>query len=324
MSKGGGTTKSTSTVTQSNLPEYARPYFERLMDRGEAVSNTPYSAYSGERIAGFGGDMNDYFGGIRGLDPNLSAATATTQQATQAGMGASYDPTSFSVDQWGSSVADQYMNPYMEQVFDVARTRADQQFAQDQIARTSRQQRAGAFGGSRATVENILAQQAHDLNMQELEARSLTDAYDKAYSMFGQDRSAQFGADQASEQSGQFAAQFGQEAAKFGLEGAKQLAGMEELGFNLDSQQLGMLKEAGLLQQAQDQMGLDMGYQDFINQRDYENQQLNFFGGLLRGVPVSAQSNVVQYSPTPSAFSQLAGLGMGVYGLNQMNSTGSS
>ena len=46
MSKGGGgggpqTTE--STVTQTNLPEYAEPYFTRLMQRSEAESLQPYS-----------------------------------------------------------------------------------------------------------------------------------------------------------------------------------------------------------------------------------------------------------------------------------------
>ena len=54
MSKGGGgggpqTTE--STVTQTNLPEYAEPYFTRLMQRSEAESLQPYRPYTGQRLA---------------------------------------------------------------------------------------------------------------------------------------------------------------------------------------------------------------------------------------------------------------------------------
>ena len=54
-SGGGGVapTPTKSTVTQTNLPENAEPYYKSLMDRGEAESETPYQAYGGPRIAGF-------------------------------------------------------------------------------------------------------------------------------------------------------------------------------------------------------------------------------------------------------------------------------
>ena len=53
MSKGGGGGPQTteSTVTQTNLPEYAEPYFTRLMQRSEAESLQPYRPYTGQRLA---------------------------------------------------------------------------------------------------------------------------------------------------------------------------------------------------------------------------------------------------------------------------------
>jgi hypothetical protein len=50
---GGGGGPSQQTVTQTNLPEYARPYFENLLERGQAESYREYTPYGGERIAGF-------------------------------------------------------------------------------------------------------------------------------------------------------------------------------------------------------------------------------------------------------------------------------
>ena len=40
---GGGSSQqpTQSTTYTSNLPEYARPYFERMMGRAEAESNQP-------------------------------------------------------------------------------------------------------------------------------------------------------------------------------------------------------------------------------------------------------------------------------------------
>ena len=46
-------TKQEVTTTQSNLPEYAKPYFMDIMTRAQAESNRDYEKYGGERIAKF-------------------------------------------------------------------------------------------------------------------------------------------------------------------------------------------------------------------------------------------------------------------------------
>jgi hypothetical protein len=52
--KGGGGGQPTSqTVTQTNLPEYAKPYFENLLNRTQAQSYQQYQPYGAPRIAGF-------------------------------------------------------------------------------------------------------------------------------------------------------------------------------------------------------------------------------------------------------------------------------
>lgn len=57
MGKGGGSKSAPAptqqTVTQTNLPEYAKPYFENIMERAQAESYRPYTPYESERIAGF-------------------------------------------------------------------------------------------------------------------------------------------------------------------------------------------------------------------------------------------------------------------------------
>ena len=54
MSKGGGGGGvQESTVTQTNLPEYARPYFEDMLKRSVYESTRPYEAFPGQRIADF-------------------------------------------------------------------------------------------------------------------------------------------------------------------------------------------------------------------------------------------------------------------------------
>ena len=55
--KGGGSSGPTeTTVTQTDLPEYVRPYFERLLQRSEADSIQGYQPYGGQRLAYFSPD----------------------------------------------------------------------------------------------------------------------------------------------------------------------------------------------------------------------------------------------------------------------------
>jgi hypothetical protein len=76
--------------------------------------------------------------------------------------------------------------------------------------------------------------------------------------------------------------------------------------------------QAGSVQQAQQQQGLDVGYQDFLKQQNFPYQQLAFQSDMLRGLPLSQASNTI-YTAPPSAASQFGGLGMtglGIYGMS--------
>ena len=53
---GGQAAPTDQTVTQTNLPAYAQPYFERLMRRAEAESLQPTETYGGQRLAYFSPD----------------------------------------------------------------------------------------------------------------------------------------------------------------------------------------------------------------------------------------------------------------------------
>jgi hypothetical protein len=69
-------------------------------------------------------------------------------------------------------------------------------------------------------------------------------------------------------------------------------------------------------QQQQVQNILGQQYQDFLAQKQYPYQQLEFMSGLMRGTPMGTVSSM--YQSPGSALGQVAGLGMGAYGLSQM------
>ena len=71
---------------------------------------------------------------------------------------------------------------------------------------------------------------------------------------------------------------------------------------------------AGEAQRKLDQMALDLAFADYVEQREFPAQQLNFAMGALKGVPYETTqyslSQGQQYVQTPSIYGQtLGGLG---------------
>ena len=57
MGKGASAPTETTNSNSDNLPEYVRPYFERLLGRTEAESKREYEPYGGQRIADTSQDL---------------------------------------------------------------------------------------------------------------------------------------------------------------------------------------------------------------------------------------------------------------------------
>lgn len=304
--KGGGSQPTTSTVNQSNLPAYARPYFERLMERAEKASNREYEKYPGQRVAEASGDTNAAYDAARNLHntylPSFNQASqAYTGALDQAGRAVSgYDPN---VQMWNETNRQNYMNPYISDVIGQAQQAAQQNFLESQAGRAGSAVKSGAFGGSRAALADEAARRNYDSQFQSLTADLLNKGYSNAQAQFIADRSARDSANQ-------FAANLGLQGAQFGLEAGQRMQGLGESAFGLAGKQAGMLDTFGQQQQAQQQRQLDQEYENFANQRDYERQNVNFLTGALRGVPVSPQSNSITYQAAGSPLSQIGGLGI--------------
>jgi hypothetical protein len=89
---GGGSAPapSSQTVTQTSIPEYARPYVERMLGKSEALTDidqNPYQNYGGERIAGFNQNQQNAFANVMNQTP-ASQLGGATNLAERAGLGA--------------------------------------------------------------------------------------------------------------------------------------------------------------------------------------------------------------------------------------------
>jgi len=68
------------------------------------------------------------------------------------------------------------------------------------------------------------------------------------------------------------------------------------------------------------QQDLTNKYQDYLNSQNYPYKQMGFMSDMIRGLPLAQQSTQSMYpqAPPPSTMGQIAGLGMGAYGMSQL------
>jgi hypothetical protein len=319
--KGGGggsspppAAPSSQTVTNTSIPEYARPYVETLLGQSEAltdINQNPYKKYGDQRIADFSPLQQQAFKDVENqtvasqLAPATNLATASGLgsidiSGRMAGVGQDYarqatDP--------GSVQA--YMSPYIQSALQPQLLEMNRQY--DATANRMRGQAAGAgaFGGSRAAIQQAENQRNKNMGMNAAIGQGYQDAFKAAQ------QAQQFGANLGLQ---------GYQGALSGLAQANTAAGtLGQLGqteFGQEQAILGEKQKVGAIQQGQAQQGLDLSYQDFIKQKNYPYQQLAFMSDMLRGLPLSQQSQSI-YSAPPSVGSQLGGLGMtalGIYG----------
>ena len=297
MSKGGGgggPQETTSTVTQTNLPEYAQPYFERLLTRTEQESTTPYTTYGGQRFAEFDPYQELAFTGAAGM-----AAAGTPWQMQQASDITSkvgyQDPTA----QMTAEDVTSYMNPYQQSVIDIEKREAQRQADRTRSNLGLQAASSGGLGGYREGIEQAeLNRNAAQLQA-DIQARGSQRGYDMARQGWESDRLAR--AQQMQQRLG----------------AAQQLGGLGLSGQQAEIQRLQQLGQAGAARQAQQQGIYDLGYQQFQDQLAYPRQQLGFYSQILRGLPVQPGTQVSQYLPRPSTAQNILGLGLGGLGLYQ-------
>lgn len=300
----GSSAPTSSNVTQTNLPEYVRPQFERLLSRAESQSITPYQPFQGQRIAQPGTDINMAYdmtrnvatSGVPGLPQATGAVAGNIGQGQQIAQGA--DPYQFDPTQTftGENVS-QYMSPYMQQVLDVQKDQARRQFAEQGAGRAAEAVQAGAFGGSRQGVQEAIAERELLNRMADIQATGQQRAFESAQDAFGADRSAMFAREQA--QAGEDQTARAQQLQALGFVGdqAQQLVGMGETARAADIQGSQLLETVGRAEMGQEQQGLDIAYQDYLRQQAYPEQQLQQFSSILRGVPVQPGAITTGYAP---------------------------
>ena len=340
------------TLTGTDIPAWVSQGGRTLFEQAAELPSSDFPEYTGPRIATYGGKKltPEEQEGFRLLsqgsdvyDPYVKAAYDATQQ-----LGGGFDATSredligdayqgATREQLVGEAGPQFTMEQAQPFLDIYQAAADPAVAEAerQLQQQLIQQRARAgssFGGSRQFLGELettdrTARAAGDIRA-EAAARGLDFAaqrFEADRAQAERDRQARFAAEDTmrSQYDADREARFGAEAAARSafetseasrLRAAEQLQTFAPLVQGLQEQAASGLLSAGEARRKLDQMALDLAFSDYVEQREYPFQMLNFAMGALKGVPYETTqyslSQGQQYVQTPSIYGQtLGGLG---------------
>lgn len=227
---GGGGGAQEVTTTTTNLPEYAQPYYEHLLQRGVYESARPYEAFPGQRLAQFSPYESQAMRGISNLGTPGQFGTATQLaetvgfQPTNLGQGIAsqfqpgaisptyragtfqtgYTPGTFSPGYMAGQVGpgfeagtvlapgtiQSYMSPYQQAVVDVEKRELQRQSQMMAPQIQAQATGAGGLGGTRNTLLQAERERNLSQQMADVQTRGSQAAYDRALQTFEADRAA--------------------------------------------------------------------------------------------------------------------------------------
>jgi hypothetical protein len=338
---GGGGQPTQSSVYQTNIPEYARPYVEQMLGTAQQQIFNYAKDADGNMVptdmkgyTPFNQDPSKYFAATSPMQeqayrgaanmtaaPQLAGATGMAAEAGLRGLDTRYNTGQFGANTFDQGAAQQYMNPYMQSVVDMQQQDAQRQADVATTGRNAQAVGAGAFGGSRQAITD--AEAARNLAMQKgaIQSQGLNTAYTNAQQQFNTDQSRQQQAQQMAEQSRQYGAGLGLQGLQTALQGAGTLGQLGQTQYGQQVGNINMQNQMGAQQQQQQQAIINQQIQNDAMAKQYPMMQLGNMSNLLRGLPMQSTS-VQNYQAQPNSMTQLGGLGLTAAGIAGMTGIG--
>lgn len=303
------------TYSANEVPSWVSSAGRSLFEKAAEIAASDYPTYSGDRIATYGDDNSKLTDQEReGMEilgtlddtfkPYLDDYTAVADT-----LGQGYDAATreeLMGDPFSMDTAQPFMDIYQDAMNPAVREIEEQTIRAQNEARSRAARGGGAFGSRLGIMEGTAAgegaQAAGDLR-----AKAGREGLDFAAGRFDTERANRFSAENALR-----SAYETEEAAKAGQMDAYATAGT--LAADLQAQTAQGLITSGEATRLLDQRALDLAYADYLDQRDYPQEQLNFALGALSQTPYSTVSRGyqtgTQMSADPSVYGQtLSGLG---------------
>jgi len=274
----------TSTSYNTNVPEYARPYVENMLQstqkqiyNDDMTSFRPYTPYST--------DVNNYFADFSPTQKYAQSETANMQTPGEfglAGAGSLLAGSQYSQNVTNPATMAAYMNPYQQGVTDVAKNAAVREAQMAENVNKLSSARQGTYGGARQTLGSIERERNLLSNLSNIQSQGSNQAYNQAL------QSQQFGAN-------------------LGLQGYGQAAQIGSQRQAADLARLQAQQTVGAQQQTMEQNKINQGISNYATAQQYPFMQLGIMNSMLRGLPLQ-QTTTATYQQQPSTTQQLAGL----------------
>ena len=307
-----------NVLTGTQIPEWVSAAGRQLYEQAGEMASSAFPLYSGARIASYDGSKltpeelaaNRLLSqGTSTFQPYIDRASAMSSQlgrgfdqaSRQDLMGADYSGMSRGdlLGQYtGASRQDLIGDPSQQFTIDQAQPFLDiYQQSQDAAVDEVQRQTELANMRNRATAQQFGQDRAATLEQAERDRQARFGAENLMRGQFEQDRQARFGAEDVmrSQFDQDRAARFGAEDARRAgfetqeasrLRAAENLQGYAPLVQGLTEQAASGMLTAGQARRQLDQMALDLAYSDYVEQREYPFQMINFALGALQGVPL--------------------------------------
>ena len=276
----------TTSISTTEIPKYIAEPTADIIGEAMDVAREGYIPYGGARLAGLTQAEQDAMAQAQGMK-GISAlrGTAAYDAAQAAGAPALGGMTP-------------YMTDYMKQVADVSAQKMRDQSAIEQQSIAAKAAGAGGLDASRFAILEAERQKNLTTGIGDLYTKAQAAAYQTALKASQQDQAQGL-------RSGMAMGSLGTQA---------QMAEQADI-----AQQMGM----GGLERGLGQTALDIGYTDFLGERDYPKEQLGFVSNIIRGAPFGQKTTSVGQIPQaqPAPWGQQL-FGMGMQGLSAMGGLG--
>jgi hypothetical protein len=242
--------------------------------------------------------------GIGAYQPYMNMANTATNNALGQMYGAT-NVASGAMQGYNPAMAEQFMNPYQQQVIDQAMRNINRQ---GDMARQNLQGQAiksGAFGGSREGVQRAELERG----LSETRNNTILSALQQGYGSAQQQAQQAFEQQQARQlQGAQLTGELGKGIGALGAQYGNLGSAQQQLGQSDTTFQYGL----GQAEQKQNQAELDALRASNMQTAMQPYQHLGFLSDIYKGAPSSQMSVSTMSQPAPSPFQQLSGLALGV------------
>jgi len=176
----------TGGTNSQGLASWAAPYVTDMLGKTKAAAGEGYQTYGGPLTAGPSDIQNQLFNGVGSLTfpGNLGKSFSSS---------GAYQPPTYGVDGTmssgspagtDSSIANQYMNPYLMSVLNPQLEELRRQSQITQMGNNAKLVGAGAFGGSRQAIMDAETQRNLMQEQNKTVGQGYANAYDKAMGQF--------------------------------------------------------------------------------------------------------------------------------------------